>query len=272
MTSTALSVGVIIPSRLQQFVTEDGAREYFLERSIASALNQTILAQGRVALTFIVGIDADAEIPDCFAGRTDIVWARSDARSQAAALNAGIAAARDGFDVIAFLEDDDRWDPEYLTWGLSAVEQYGFVSTTQLEVDETDQIIRINDFPTPSGWIMSAATLNRIGRFNPVMRWHLDNEWLGRLSESGIKRCHLVEVTAPATLAQAEQVRPWIANVIRFGGSSLDIKRHRLPAPLVIRTVHARSGMARIAGDPILHQQSQAEYQRLIQRFGHIPW
>lgn len=272
MTSTASSVGVIIPSRLQRVVNDAENSEYFLERAIANATAQTAVAAGQASLTFIVGIDSDADVPRRFAERNDIIWARSDARSQAAALNAGIDAAKGNFDYIAFLEDDDRWDLDYLTWSLAAVKQYGFVSTTQLEVDENDQILRINDFPTPSGWIMSPVTLHRIGGFDPAMRWHLDNEWLGRLSDSGIKRCHLVEVTAPVTLAQAEQVRPWIANLIRFGGFHLDIKRHARLAPLVIRQVHSRSGMARIASDQVIQEQSQAEYAALIHRFGRIPW
>ena len=272
MRSNAISLGVIIPSRLQRAASKDGHGEYFLEKAIANAMTQTALANEAVSLTFIVGIDADADAPGRLAERSDIVWARSNGRSQAEALNAGIEAASDRFDLIAFLEDDDRWDPEYLTWGLAAVKQYGFVSTTQLEVDEDDQILRINDFPTPSGWLMPADTLRRIGGFNSTLRWHLDNEWLGRLGNSGIRRCHLVEVTAPATLAHAEQVRPWIANVIRFGGPAVDVKRHRLPAPLVIRMVHSRSGMARIGSDPVIAQQSQAELAGLISHYGRIPW
>jgi len=266
------SIGVIIPSRLERSAGENGKGTYFLEKAIANAMAQTALAEEGISLTFIVGIDAGAEIPAPLAERRDIIWARSDGQSQAAALNAGIASAGDRFDVIAFLEDDDRWDPDYLTWGLAAIKQYGFVSTTQLEVDENDQILRINDFATPSGWLMPAETLRRIGRFDATLRWHLDNEWLGRLGDSGIRRCHLVEVTAPATLADAEQVRPWIANVIRFGGRAVEVKRHRLPAPLVIRMVHAGSGMTRIGTDPVIAQQSQAEFAALAKRYGRIPW
>jgi hypothetical protein len=270
--STAVSLGVIIPSRLQRVAAGVGQGEYFLERAVANAMAQTALAKEGISITFIVGIDADADVPRHLKGRNDIIWARSDGRSQADALNAGIAAAGKKFDLIAFLEDDDRWDPEYLTWGLAAVKQYGFVSTTQLEVDENDQILRINDFPTPSGWLMPADTLHRIGCFDSTLRWHLDNDWLGRLGVSGIRRCHLVEVTAPTTLAHAEQVRPWIANVIRCGGYALEVKRHLLPTPLVIRMVHAGSGMARIGSDPVIARQSQAEFTMLASRYGRIPW
>lgn len=266
------SIGVIIPSRLQQITPATPTSEYFVERAIASALRQAVVVDDSASLTFIVGIDADADIPPRLANREEIVWARSDTRSQAGALNAGIAAAGDRFDYIAFLEDDDRWDPNYLTWNLRLLNHYGFISTTQLEVDENDRVLRINDFPTPSGWIMAFETLRRVGCFDPVMRWHLDNEWLGRLGVSGIKRCHLVDALAPANTALAEQVRPWLANVVRFGGVNLEISRHTMLAPLVIRLVHARSGMASIAADPAHARQSAAEYATLTHRYGHIPW
>lgn len=268
MTVKIKSVGIIIPSRLQQ----TGPNAYLLERAIASALAQTIVAEGLVSLNFIVGVDAGMNIPPRLAGRSDIVWASSNAFSQVGALNAAIDAAGDRFDYIALLEDDDRWDPEYLSLSLAVLDNYGFVSTTQLEIDESGQIVRINDFPTPSGWIMPFDTLRRVGRFDPAMRWHLDNEWLGRLAASGIKRCHLVDAMAPNSLALAEQVRPWLANVVRFGGGNVNVQRHTKLAPLVTRLVHSRSGTAQIAVDPVLRQQSQAEYTMLIQRYGRIPW
>ncbi len=272
MDTTRLSIGVIMPSRLQRISPDDPGSPFFVERAIASALAQTAVQEGRAALTFIVGVDADAEVPEAIAARPDVVLARSDARSQVGALNAGIAAAGDRFDRIAFLEDDDRWDLSYLTWTLAALKVHGFVSTTQLEVTEADQIVRINDFPTPSGWMMTPDTLRRVGAFDPAMRWHLDNEWLGRLAERGIGRCHLVELTAPTTLEAAHQVRPWLANVLRNGGPAVTIMRHAQLAPLVIRLVHPRSGMGRIATDPALAQQSTGEYEALVRRYGRIPW
>jgi len=267
----SLSIAVIIPSRLDRLDRGPLAGLTFLERAIASALGQSRVVDGAVALTFIVGVDADAAVPDAIAARSDIVVARSSAASQAAALNACIAAAG-AFPYVAFLEDDDRWDPDYLGYALAALQEHGFVSTTQLEMDEDDQILRINDFPTPSGWIMSAKTLSRVGLFDLAMRWHLDNEWLGRLAEAAIPRCHLVERTAPVTLLHSAQTRPWIANVIRNGGPQVTVRRHTYLAPLVLRLVHSRSGMARIATEPQLQQQSRKEYETLAARFGRVPW
>ena len=111
-----------------------------------------------------------------------------------------------------------------------------------------------------------------MGLFDLGTRWHLDNEWLGRLAEAGIPRCHLLEQTAPLALARAALMRPWIANVVRNGGPHVTLRRHAFLAPLVFRLVHSRSGLGRIARDPALQQESQNEYQALANRFGRIPW
>ena len=261
-----------MPSRLQRIEPASRTSQYFVERAIASASAQSVVVDNNVTLRFIVGIDTDADIPAHLAERSDIVWARSDGRSQAGALNAGIDAVGCQCDCIAFLEDDDRWNQNYLNLCSAALRRYGFVSTTQLEIDESGEIVRINDFPTPSGWIMRRDTLRRVGRFDPALRWHLDNDWLGRLGDSGIRRCHIIDALAPATVALAQQVRPWIANVARFGGANSEVRRHTMLAPLVTRLVHSRSGMARIAADPALLQESRTEYATLNRRYGRIPW
>lgn len=260
-----------MPSRLDRLERGPQAGLTFVERAIGDALKQTKVVDGTVALTFIVGVDADAVVPTVIAGRPDTVIARSAARSQAGALNACIAAA-EGFPYVAFLEDDDRWEPHHLACALSVLQDHGFVSTTQLEVNENDQILRINDFPNPSGWVMPAQTLQQVGPFDLAMRWHLDNEWLGRLAATGIPRCHLVERSAPIALAHAAQVRPWIANVIRYGGPRMTLRRHTSFKPLVVRLIHSRSGMARIAAEPALKRQSRDEYAVLMKRYGHVPF
>ena len=33
---------------------------------------------------------------------------------------------------------------------------------------------------------MPVTTLKRVGKFNEKFKWHLDNEWLGRLSETSL--------------------------------------------------------------------------------------
>lgn len=63
MMARTVSVGVIVPSRLQHIT--DGGRigPYFVDRAIGSVLAQTAVADGRAQPTFVIGIDAHAAIP-----------------------------------------------------------------------------------------------------------------------------------------------------------------------------------------------------------------
>jgi hypothetical protein len=134
------------------------------------------------------------------------------------------------------------------------------------------EIIRINDFPTPSGWVMPRGTWQRVGGFSEQHRWHLDNEWLGRLAETGLRRAHLVEATAPLNLETAASIRPWLAKLLVLGGPSIRLQRHTGPAPLVYRLVHPQTGTHKISTDPAIQLQSRAEMAALTKRFGRIPW
>ena len=91
-----------------------------------------------------------------------------------------------GGDYIAFLEDDDLWSPDFLAVALNTLQQFDFVSSTQIDMSVDGQVQRISDFPTPSGWVMKRRTLETVGVFDEAYRWHLDSEWLGRLGDSGL--------------------------------------------------------------------------------------
>ena len=261
------SVAVVIPSRL----AKDADGYLFLLRAIAAGQAQ-VVSKG-VRLEFYVGVDSDAEIPSELITMPNVTFARSQGRSQATAINAAAASAlAQNHNFIALLEDDDRWEPNFLASSLPALHECDFVSSNQLEVDAEDRWLRVNDFPTPSGWIMAAKLWQRVGRFDESLRWHVDNDWLGRLALSGAHRVHLVESTAPVTLQTSAQVRPWITNVLTLGGPHSTVRRHASARPLVCRMVHQGSGMYRIATDPALAAESQVEYQRLVSRYGRIPW
>lgn len=259
-------IAVVIPSRLA-----GGARKLFVEQAIDAASGQAIPRGFRLA--FFVGIDLDAQIPSSLGARPDVIFARSNGHSQAAAINAAAnAAAARNHDFIALLEDDDQWEPNFLAWALACLETCDFVSSNQLEVDAEERCVRVNDFPTPSGWIMAADLWSKVGPFDESLRWHVDNDWLGRLALSGARRVHLVEATAPINLPSCAQVRPWIANVLTQGGPTSTVRRHLSSRPLVRRTVHQGSGMHQIASNPQAAAESQSEYRQLIARYGRIPW
>jgi glycosyltransferase involved in cell wall biosynthesis len=270
------SLCVVIPSRTHPLQVE------FLTHAVESIRSQTLLKYPLVNVKIIVALDADAPVPAIPESPFhDVRYIHSTNQSQAAALNAGVAACT--CDFIAFLEDDDTWHPQRLALTLehfdledAGTQPPDFASSTQLEIDPAGNVLRINDFPTPSGWIMPRSTWEKVGPFDERFKFHLDNEWLGRLAtntnKKSLRRIHLVESTAPVDIEHALTVRPWLGSVIQNGGSQSKLVRHSLPVPLVSRRVHPNSGMSRIATDPACARQSNTELQLLQRRFHRIPW
>lgn len=257
------SLTIIIPSRTQLRQAD------FLRQAVLSIKSQTVYST--MMITILVGIDHGESLPLGLADELALLVVASHAKSQAAALNAGLRTV--GTDLVAILEDDDRWHPLFLELALKALSiGAGFVSSTQLEINENANVLRINDFPTPSGWLMPASTMRAVGEFNESYRWHLDSEWLGRLAEKRIQRLHLVEATAPVDYGLMAGIRPWLANVIRLGGPASRIVRHDLPIPLIRRLVHSQSGMSKLQQNSEAKRQSQQERDSLDARFGRIPW
>ncbi len=256
-----MSLSVIIPSRAQPRQAE------FLRRAVNSICAQTVYSAMKI--TILVCIDRGKILSPELCDELAVLPVNSNAASQAAALNAGLRRANT--ELVAILEDDDVWHPKFLENAKNALSFGGFVSSTQLEVDDEKQVIRINDFPTPSGWLFPFSTLRAVGEFNETYRWHLDNEWLGRLDETEISRVHLVEATAPIDLDVMKQVRPWLANVIELGGPG-GVARHDSPYPLITRLVHPGSGLKKIEQNKEFKTKSEKEIERLRARFGRTPW
>jgi glycosyltransferase involved in cell wall biosynthesis len=261
-TPPAQSLSVVIPPRTQPRQAE------FLRRAVQSIKAQTIYSKTTVDI--IVSVDRAQLFPAGLADEPGLVAVESHAASQAAALNAAIRNVNT--DLIAVLEDDDRWRPRSLELARWALSQAGFASSTRLELNEKNEVVRIKNFPTPSGWLMPVSTMRTVGEFNEGYRWHLDNEWLGRLAESKIPHIHLVEATAPIELRHMAGNRPWLANVIKFGGEAIRIARHDVPLPLIQRLVHPQSGASKIQHDSEMRNEAQKEVKKLVARFGFIPW
>lgn len=258
---------VLVPSRLER----DRSGQPFLAGALESIAAQQLPADAGLDVEAAIGIDAGATLPaDLDLPR----WARTHEaadRSQAAALNAAAGAV--DHDFVAILEDDDRWLPAHLETSLAALRQedLDFVSTTQLQVDESGGVVSIFDFPTPSGWVMTRAVWDAVGGFDTTYRYHLDNDWLGRLAAHGFRRGHLVESAAPID-PRWLAVRPWLSNVLTCGGPRSRLLRHDHALPLVKRLVHAGSGMAAVGTDAMARATSRQEYDRLAMQYGRIPW
>ncbi len=187
---------------------------------------------------------------------------------QAAAMNAGAGASTGAY--LTFLEDDDTWRAGRVDAALEVLKGCDFTSSTQLE-HSTEGILRVNDFPTPSGWFMKRTVWETVGPFNPEYRFHLDNEWLGRLSRTEFRRVHLVENTAPETCDQAALYRPWLASIVKWGGLQSILQRSGRDYPLINRLVHAHSNMTQIWKSQELSEQSMAETKKLQSQYGYMP-
>ncbi len=254
-------LSIIIPSRHQP------QQLGFLTRAITSIRAQTIAQTLDVEI--LIAIDHDT-VPPSLTDTNGVQFIEAPLRGQAVAMNAGAAAATG--DYLAFLEDDDRWHPARLQLALPLLARMDFTSSNQQEVDTHDAFVRINDFPTPSGWLMRHSTWSTVGPFNIDFRWHLDHEWLGRLSRSNLTRAHLVDSTAPKDLQSLKTKRPWLHNCLLYGGPNLSLSFHNSATPIVTRMVHSNSGMAQINSHPEAKATSSLEYQRLVRQFGYLPW
>jgi glycosyltransferase involved in cell wall biosynthesis len=258
----SVPINVIIPSRQQKNQID------FLTRAIASVQKQSTLEKYEIIVT--IAVDKGCKLEKSILDNLGAQCVVSEGSSQAAALNAGIDTVKGGY--VAFLEDDDQWEQNFLQIALMQLENSDFISSTQAEYDENGMFRRINDFPTPSGWVMRAELLHRVGKFNEEFKFHIDNEWLGRLKQKSAKRVHLTEATAPVEEIYCRQVRPWLSNVINLSGGLCVLKRHSSPYPLIRRLVHEKSGIGSIARDPNLQKISTAEISRIREMFGTIPW
>ena len=100
-----------------------------------------------------------------------------------------------------------------------------FISSDQIEVMTDGTIVGVNDFPTPSGWLLNRKKMNSIPFFNETYRWHLDNEYLGQLNKCHTKRCHLLERYAPHSLDVAARSRVGLVRLPRT------VTKHKTDTP-----------------------------------------
>lgn len=252
---------VIIPSRTQD------QQAFFLRRSVKSVRDQTAASQFEI--TIVVAVDKGEMLDEALLQELDVQCVESDGKSQAAALNA--ATRRIEGDYLAFLEDDDRWLPHYLSVVAQVIDSADFVSSNQVELDADGNILRFLDFPTPSGWLMRRTTMEQVGAFNEAYRYRLDNEWLGRLNVSGLNRVHLVDFHVPSEVQRLIDERIDIYLVLEATDNRCRVLRHQFPFPLIQRYVHSNSGTALIGQLEASKQTSLEEYEKLKQVFGRIP-
>jgi hypothetical protein len=260
------TVAVVIPTRTSP---DQNSR---IERALYTVFHQQ--KPSNVSISVYLGLDPGAEIPSCVSTFSDQVNAIGAAKaSQASALNAALQATSE--DLVMFLEDDDFWEQGYLSLILgifNTMNLIEMVTSNQLEIDACNgEVVRINDFPTPSSWSLTRAAINLLGFFCEDYHYHLDNEYLGRASVNNIRRLHILERTAPITVNASRQVRPWISNVLTLSGGHTSVARHLQDTPYIIRTVRSSSRSSEVE-DHAAMQRSRLEYTWLESLYGRVPW
>jgi hypothetical protein len=244
-------VSVIVASRLQPRPGA-GSDALWLDRALRSGARQS--AAPDLDLEVVVGLDPGAQLPPRLAG---VVAAPASRPGQAAALNAAVAAA--GGDVLAFLEDDDYWEARRLAYGLARLGRYDLVTSSQREVDADGGFVGLNDYPTPSGWLLGRTAWEAVGPFDEGFTF-VDSEWLGRANAAGLRRLHLAEAGAPD--------RPGLRQVAQYSALASTAERD----PLVLRTANPDGVMGAARADAAMRARREADVRRLVERFGGIPW
>lgn len=291
-----MKVSVIVPSRLRPNPTS--MRDTLLvERALMSILRQSAADDVEI----IVGLDAKhPPIPE-FGSRSAAAAMGSRLRfveagdSQAKAVNVAMSAATG--DVLAICEDDDAWrDTDCLAYHLKMLDKHDFVSCSQREVDEDGNFQRVNNFATPSGWVMKRSVWENVGGFDEAFRYHVDTEWLGRANKLGVNRCHLVpdgardgngwlvNVAKHSAIAGIEDItEPLIDRFVSEGGGMSSIAKDGERIAAAHRNALATGALAAggederafmdaaLAGDSPF-AVSQREHATMIQRFGSVPW
>lgn len=254
-----MKISVIIPSRCD-IDARSAYKDLFLDRALQTIRNQT-----EHIYEICIGVQAHTKSLDrliAFYPDWNIRIVVTDRKGQAAALNEAAAVASG--DLLAFLEDDDLWHPKRLMYGLKLLKEMDceFVSSNQEEVTAEGNHLRINDFPTPSGWLLTHELWLKSGGFDETHRWHLDCDFLGKLSKLQTKRAHLVERGSKL------DGRDWLSNVSRFSSICCTSEKD----PLVTRLINPRGGMSTITSDATALEQSTIERKRIHEKYGFMPW
>jgi hypothetical protein len=251
VTVASMLVSVIIATRLQPR-PDAGAEAIWLDRALRSVRRQILSTT--VQLEIVVGLDPGACLPERMAG---LIAATAPRKRQAAALNAAVAASSG--ELLAFLEDDDYWEPKRLLYGLQNIEKYDLITSNQREVDPDGSFLGINDYPTPSGWLLRRTAWKLVGPFDEDFTF-VDSEWLGRANNAKLRRLHLIEANASD--------RKRLGLVARTSHIGCTAERD----PLVIRTENAIGVVGTARQDEAARKRHEDDVGRLQELYGGTPW
>ncbi|HTO91959.1 MAG TPA: glycosyltransferase family 2 protein [Candidatus Sulfotelmatobacter sp.] len=210
----------------------------------------SVEAQTLRPLEVRVGDDGDpplAWLPDV--SRLDVTLLPVGARRAAAARNHAAARARG--EILAFLDDDDRWQPDHLL-GLAAafedpavmfawrdcaviretVQENGDrVERARLEIarDWDPEMMRTNDYLPPSAWAVRRSLFQALDGFDESFEFSEDWDFVLRAAKQAVPR-RVPGVTVEVRLRES-------------GNASADFGRERIAC---LEKLSARHGLPRL--------------------------
>jgi len=235
------TISVVIPTLLQPDARPGHAGALWVESALRSVRAQTIAVDTQWRLEVVVGLDANAPEPDSRLLGThgvEVRWCRADRPGRAAAANAAVQAAAGT--VLAFLDDDDRWDPRWLASATQHVGRFELVSASQQLIDLSDNPVAIFDFAVPSTWVMCREVWEASGGMDEALWCHADTDFLGRVNAAGRRRLHIVERGAAAraskmlkevarcsAILEASELKPLVTRSVNPTGITVAIRTNR---------------------------------------------
>ncbi len=230
---------------------------------------QEIIADRRWRFEVIVGLDAKAPEPDTLLLRrvetlitpgVALRWSRATKPGRAAAANAAVRAATGG--VLAFLDDDDRWDPRWLTIATHFLADFDLVSSSQTMVGLSGEFVETFDFAVPSTWVMRRGVWEGVGGMDEEFWCHADTDLLGRVNAARWRRVHLVE----------GGVRGRKSTMLRQVARHSAIAEMADPNPLVTRTVNPGGITEEIRRGRSARRYSRENHEKMMERYGYFPF
>jgi hypothetical protein len=263
-----MKIGVVIPSRLALRPEVSGEpKTPWLKSAIDSVRGQSCHDKHEWLIT--VGLDKGQELPTfpIQLPFPDITFIWGDSCGQAQAVNRAARECVDrGVEVMAVLEDDDSWHSLKMEIQLGRLGQTPFSSCSQKVVSEDRKLppLGVNDYPIPSGWVMTPDVWKRIGGFDEGIRYLVDTEWLGRLNKAQVPRLHFVE--------NRDAPQRFQALLTSHVAQHAEIVPTGLSSPLVDRTQNLSGGMASLCRDSAASAVADTEQRLIIERYGENPW
>ncbi|WP_394254379.1 glycosyltransferase family 2 protein [Pseudoclavibacter helvolus] len=193
MTQTMRTIACVIPTHL---------RGAYLTEAVESALAQTLAPQVVIVVSDVKDDDARSAITS-IANSTEIdvryVERLEGPQGASGSRNAGAAIA--GTDILAFLDDDDLWEPTHLERALSVLQGDGVDLSVpwMIEFSENhardwhapepglsfEEVVAQNPGVTGSGIVVTRRAFEALEGFDPKLPVKNDTDFLARFLQAG---------------------------------------------------------------------------------------